>query len=133
MAKRPQDDVLLTHEAAPHGRTVHDQREQAEMTGKRGFGGMKDRCRRNTEGGTPSPIEVSQPSPVQVEEPVPVRVASCREPEAARRIRLRTRKFYPEPTAAASKLPFTAAHSSVQAASPSTYDRNTATCFDYAY
>jgi len=39
---------------------------KAQMTGKRGFGGLK------ASEGVPSPVEVAQPSPVQVEEPVPV-------------------------------------------------------------
>jgi len=47
---------------------------KAEMTGKRGFGGMKMVATAPTEQPVPSPMEISQPSPVKVEEPVPVPV-----------------------------------------------------------
>jgi ribonucleoside-diphosphate reductase alpha chain len=50
---------------------------KSEMTGKRGFGGMKAVA--PSEQPVPSPMEVAQPSPVRVEEPVPVRVAPTSE------------------------------------------------------
>jgi ribonucleoside-diphosphate reductase alpha chain len=61
---------------------------KAEMTGKRGFGGMK--AASAAPESVPSPIEVAQPSPVRVEEPftvspverIPVRVPAAETPRA---------------------------------------------------
>jgi ribonucleoside-diphosphate reductase alpha chain len=54
---------------------------KSEMTGKRGFGGMKMAA--PSEQPVPSPMEVSQPSPVKVEEqvPVPVRMPASETPK----------------------------------------------------
>ncbi len=45
---------------------------KAEMTGKRGFGSIKNAASGVPANATPSPIEMEQPSPMQIEEPVPV-------------------------------------------------------------